>query len=58
MIKKLLALVLLAAAIPAAAKVDVISLKVNHMTAPAGVLGQPTFSWVALTDKQNDSQSA
>ena len=58
MIKKLLAIILLAAAVPAAAKVDVISLKVNHMTAPSGVLGSPTFSWVAQSDKQSDNQSA
>lgn len=58
MIKRLLVIALLAAAIPAAAKVDVISMKVNHMTAPAGVLGNPTFSWIAVSDKQDDVQSA
>ena len=58
MMKKLLAILFLAAAIPAAAKVDVITLKVNHMTAPGGVLGRPTFSWVALSDRSGDSQSA
>ena len=58
MMKKILALALLAAAIPAAAKVDVISTKVNHMTSPSTVMGSPTFSWVALSDRQDDCQSA
>lgn len=58
MFKKLLVIALLAASIPAAAKVDVISQKVNHMTAPSGILGNPTFSWVAVSDRQGDSQSA
>ncbi|MBO4416498.1 MAG: family 78 glycoside hydrolase catalytic domain [Bacteroidales bacterium] len=58
MIKRLLAIVLLAVTLPAAAKVDVLSLKVNHMTSPGGVLGNPTFSWIAVSDRQCDSQSA
>ena len=58
MMKKLLAILLLAAAIPAAAKVNVTSLKVNHLAAPAGITGSPTFSWVGESDRGGDSQSA
>ena len=58
MMKKLLAILLLAATIPAAAKVNVTSLKVNHLASPAGITSSPTFSWVGVSDRSGDSQSA
>ncbi|MBO4558046.1 MAG: family 78 glycoside hydrolase catalytic domain [Bacteroidales bacterium] len=58
MMKKLLAILLLAAAMPAAAKVDVASLKVNHLSEPSGITGAPTFSWIGSSDRSSDSQSA
>ena len=58
MIKKLFTLLLLAAAIPAAAKVNVSSLKLNHQNSPSGVSGAPVFSWVGESDVRSDSQTA
>ncbi len=58
MIKKLFTLLLLAAAIPAAAKVNVSSLKLNHQNSPSGVSGAPVFSWVGESDARNDYQTA
>ena len=56
--KKLFALVFLALAVPAAAKVDVASLKVNHLAEPTGITGSPTFSWIGISDRSSDGQSA
>lgn len=56
--KKLFAIVLMALAIPAAAKVNVASLKVNHLAQPAGITGNPTFSWIGSSDRSSDCQSA
>ena len=58
MMKKLLAILFLAAAIPAFAKVDVTSLKVNHVSNPTGITGNPTFSWIGVSDRNCDVQSA
>lgn len=58
MMKKLLAILFLAAAIPAAAKVNVTSLKVNHLLEPTGITGNPSFSWIGVSDRKCDLQSA
>ncbi len=57
MIKKLLLLAFLAAYLPASAGVRVTSLKVNHMTEPAGIDAAPTFSWVGEDSRRDARQS-
>ncbi len=58
MMKKLLAILLIAASIPAAAKVNLSSLKVNHLAYPTGITGAPTFSWIGTSDRSCDGQTA
>ena len=58
MIKKLLLTLFVLATVPAVAKVNVSSLKVNHLANPAGITGNPTFSWVGTSDRDGDAQGA
>ncbi len=56
--KRLLLLATLFLWLPAAAQVNVASLKVNHMTDPSGVTDPaPVFSWVFESGERNVMQT-